>query len=89
MTVLAPLPAARLAARTLVIIPPRPRLEPVPPAMRSSSAAPACARSIRRALGSLRGSAEYSTDLVGQNHQGVGVHQVGHEGTERVRCRRI
>ena len=39
-------------------LPPRPRLEPAPPAMRSSSGAPARASSIRYAFGSLRGSAE-------------------------------
>mmetsp|Transcript_53734 Transcript_53734/g.126550 ORF Transcript_53734/g.126550 Transcript_53734/m.126550 type:complete len:201 (-) Transcript_53734:620-1222(-) len=59
MIVPAPLPAARLAARILVNMPPRPMLEPAPPAMRSSSGSPACALSMKRACGCLRGSAEY------------------------------
>ena len=59
MTVLAPLPAARLAASTLVIMPPRPMDEPAPPAISSSAGSPASASSMKRACGSLRGSAEY------------------------------
>ena len=59
MTVLAPLPAARLAARILVSIPPRPMLVPAPPAMASSAGSPARASCTNWACGSRRGSAVY------------------------------
>ena len=57
MTVDAPEPAARLAAKILVIMPPLPMLEPAPPAMASSCASPARAVCTKVALGSTRGSA--------------------------------
>ena len=59
ITVDAPLPAARLAARILVSMPPRPIDEPAPPAINSSAGSPAVAWSMKRASGTLRGSAEY------------------------------
>ena len=59
MTVEAPEPAARLAARILVSMPPLPMLDPAPPAMRSSAASPACASCTNSADGSRRGSAVY------------------------------
>ena len=58
ITVDAPLRAARLAASTLVIMPPVPMREPAPPAIASSAGSPASATSMKRAAGSLRGSAE-------------------------------
>jgi hypothetical protein len=60
MTVDAPEPAARFAARILVIMPPRPMLEPAPPAMTSRVGSPARASWTNVAEGSLRGSAVYS-----------------------------
>ena len=57
MTVLAPDPAARLAAKILVSMPPRPMLEPAPPAISSSCGSPAWPVGMSWALGSLRGSA--------------------------------
>ena len=52
-------PAARRAARTLVSMPPLPMPEPAPPAIASSAGSPAVASSMKRACGSLRGSAAY------------------------------
>ena len=60
MTVEAPDPAARLAARILVSMPPLPMLEPAPPAMRSSARSPARASCTNSAAGLARGSAVYS-----------------------------
>ena len=59
MTVDAPEPAARLAAKILVIMPPLPMLEPTPPAMASNAGSPAKASCTNSAAEFLRGSAVY------------------------------
>ena len=56
-TVDAPLAAARLAASTFVIMPPRPIDEPAPPAIASRAGSPARTCPRKRAAGSRRGSA--------------------------------
>lgn len=83
MTVDAPDPAARFAANILVNIPPRPMLEPAPPAMASSARSPAFARSTNLAKGSLRGSA-VNKPLVGQNDICIRLYQIGYQGAQSV-----
>jgi hypothetical protein len=60
MTVPAPERAARLAASTLVSMPPRPRSLPAPPAIASSAGSPARAERTSVAALSVRGSEVYS-----------------------------
>ena len=85
MTVLAPLRAARLAASTLVSMPPRP--------MRASRRRRPCARAPGRRrgrarrgapAGSLRGSAEKRPAWSVRITQRVGIEQVGDQRAERV-----
>ena len=84
ITVFAPLWAARFAARIFVSMPPRPRLEPAPPAMASSSGVPASACSTSVAVGSCRGSAVNRPRLIGEDNQRVAFYEVRYQRAERV-----
>ena len=84
MTVDAPERAARFAASTFDSIPPRPSALPAPPAIASSGGSPACARAHerRRRIAARVGGEE--TRLVGEQHQHVGLDEIGDERAERV-----
>ena len=84
MTVWAPLRAARLAASTLVSMPPRPmRCPRRPPSLRAPDRRPV-PRVTRSRSGSLRGSRVEEARLVGEDHQRVGFDQIGDQRAERV-----
>jgi len=77
MTVDAPEPAARLAAKILVIMPPLPMLEPAPPAIAARRGSSARASGTNAAPGSARGSAVVKPPLGREDDQRVGLGEAG------------
>ncbi len=80
----APLRAARLAASTLVIMPPRPMWLPAPPAINSSFGVASLCLADERCAGVFARVGGEQADLVGEDDQGIGFDQVGDQRTQGV-----